>query len=113
MNYIIKDSALKKLLIRFGVDLTGKIHIVTNYEDLPREFKYIFRDTLNMYLNKFGPMFVIETPDEKFLYQKRDNEYGIEGSNSRAYSEGEVLDILKVPPVGISLDDVINTFYEE
>ena len=113
MNYVIKDSALKKVLIRFGVDLTDKIHIVTNYEDLPSEFRYIYRTILNKYLNSFGPMFVIETPDEKFLYQKRDNTYGIEGKNARTYSERQILDILKVPPVGISLDDVINTFYEE
>jgi hypothetical protein len=58
-------------------------------------------------------MFVIETPDNKFLYQNRDSIVRIYDNNREQLSEGEVLDILGVPPVGISLNDVIDTFYEE
>jgi len=113
MNYVIKDSALKKVLTKFGVDLTGKIHIVTHFNELPIEFRFSSRVIVNNNLNEFGPMFVIETPDNKFLYQNRDSIVRIYDNNREQLSEGEVLDILGVPPVGISLDDVIDTFYEE
>ena len=61
MKYIIPESNLKSLLkTQFGFDLTDRISIVTNKWELPMEFDRVLSyAALNTYLNKFGPMYVI------------------------------------------------------
>ena len=53
-----------------GIDLTGKIHMVTNSYELPFEFneRIITPQTLRLYLNKYGPMYVIEIGSQIYLY---------------------------------------------
>ena len=68
----LTEANLKNLLInKLGVDLTGKIHMVTNSYELPFEFneRIITPQTLRLYLNKYGPMYVIEIGSQIYLYQ--------------------------------------------
>ncbi len=115
MKYIITESKLKNLLKdRLGVDLDGKITMVTNQYDLPMEFdKFISPRVLNMYLNRFGPMFVIDTPKKTFLYQNQAGVPTITDTNDRLYSVTSLMSHLGIPPMGLTIDDLINIYFQE
>jgi hypothetical protein len=120
MKIIINESNVRNLLVnRLGVDLTGKIHMVTNSYELPFEFneRIITPQTLRLYLNKYGPMYVIEIGSQMFLYQHQQllNEVRkmIVDTNDKSYSEDQILNKLGIPPIGLSLDDIVESFAEE
>ncbi len=115
MKYIITESRLKEMLRKIaGVDLTGKVDIVTSTYDLPMEFDNVMTPTvLRTYLNNFGPMFIIRGPKRTFLYQNQSGRVVIADSNDRTYSESSLMNHLGIPPMGLSIDDIINTYYEE
>lgn len=115
MKYIITESKLKNLLKdRLGVDLSGKISMVTNQYDLPMEFdRYIPPKVLNSYLNKFGPMYVIETPKNTFLYQNQAGVPTITDKKDRLHSVNSLMSHLGIPPMGLSIDDIIDVYVQE
>ena len=46
---------------KLGIDLSDRIHMVTNQYELPMEFDWIISSkALNQYLNRYGPMYVFE-----------------------------------------------------
>jgi hypothetical protein len=60
-------------------------------------------------------MYLIHLPDEKILYQKQGkirDEVVIPISGG-SYTSQEILDKLGIPPIGLTLDDIVNTFAEE
>ena len=116
----LTEASLKNLLVnKLGIDLTGKIHMVTNSYELPFEFneRIITPQTLRLYLNKYGPMYVIEIGSQIYLYQYQQltNEVRkmIVDTNDRTYSEDQILNKLGIPPMGLTLDDIVDTFVEE
>ena len=116
----LTEANLKNLLVnKLGVDLTGKIHMVTNSYELPFEFneRIITPQTLRLYLNKYGPMYVIEIGSQMFLYQHQQllNEVRklIVDTNDKSYSEDQILNKLGIPPMGLTLNDIVDTFVEE
>jgi hypothetical protein len=66
-------------------------------------------------MNDYGPMFIIHTPDKSYLYQKqgRVRDYLLVGSDGYAYWEADLFNKLGIPPIGLSLDDIVNTFAKE
>jgi hypothetical protein len=115
MKYLITESKLKEMLRKVaGVDLTGKVDIVTSTYELPMEFDNIMTPTvLRSYLNHYGPMFIIRGPKRTFLYQNQAGRVIIADSRDKTYSETSLMDQLGIPPLGLSVDDIINTYYEE
>lgn len=116
MKLIITENKLKNFIEnRLGVDLTDKIHMVTNQYELPEEFGYIRPRMLNSYLNRFGPMYVIETPKGKFLYQNQSDSNFIRtiivDNRDRLYSEGDIMEYLGIPPIGLSVKDLVDIYY--
>jgi hypothetical protein len=115
MKLIITENKLKNFIEnRLGIDLTDKIHMVTNEYELPKEFSYIRSRMLSRYLNNFGPMYVIETPKGKFLYQNQgDSNFvrvTITDNRDRLYSEDDIMEYLGIPPLGLKIDDLINIY---
>ena len=111
---------LRNLFIkRLGIDLTGKVDMLTSVYHIPQMFKDVIgypNDTLiRGWMNDYGPMFIIHTPDEIFIYQKqgRNRPYLLMGSDGNVYSEEDLLFLLGIPPIGMSVDDIVNTFGEE
>lgn len=115
MRFIITESKLKSFLKdRLGIDLTDKITMVTSQYDLPMEFdRFITPKMLNMYLNRFGPMYVIETPKRTFLYQEQSGTPTIVDTNDRLYSVNSLMKHLGIPPMGLSVDDIIDIYVQE
>lgn len=115
MKYIITENQIKNLIEKkFGLDLTDKIHMVTSKFDLPKEFRQIMPPSaINYHLNKYGPMFVINTPKGFFLAQDRGKDNGgwlIADESDFSGSELDVMESLGIEYLGLSMDDLINTY---
>lgn len=116
MKIIINESNIKNVFKRLKIDLSGKIQMVTSQYDLPMEFDEFFSpQLLRGFLNNFGPMFVIESGEDIYLYQHmgeiRTLLIDVDGNS---YTENDFLtNILNLPPIGITLQDVIDTFVQE
>ena len=56
------DDKIKKFLkTKFGIDWTNKIEMVTSSLDIPITFDHIISKTMtDIYLNNFGPMYLID-----------------------------------------------------
>lgn len=117
MKFTISESSIKKFIKhKLGIDLTDNFKIITNYEDVPYRFKRLLpKVILNKYFNLYGPMFVIQTDSDIFLYQKQD------GTSSDIFidkydmvsSEFEILKSLGIDKLGIPLDDLISIYLNE
>jgi hypothetical protein len=118
MKVIITESQLKDIIkSNFGLDLTGQIRMVTNKWELPFEFdKVIGERMLNHYLNKFGPMYVFDTKKGLFLAQDRGKQYNgwnIADKFDFGLSELDFMKILGIEYLGLSIDDLLNEYFDE
>ena len=106
------ESKLKNLIIdRLGVDLTGMIERINDRYDLPIEFDNLIHPRiLDVYINKYGPLYLIKTNEKNLLYQNRDGNKVIGDYMNRTYSESKVIELLGLPPIGLSIDDIISAF---
>lgn len=106
------ESKLKNLIIdRLGVDLTGMIERVNDRYDLPMEFDNLITPrVLDAYINKYGPIYLIKTNEKNLLYQNRNGYKVIGDYMNRDYSESKVIELLGLPPIGLSIDDIISAF---
>jgi hypothetical protein len=111
-NIIITESRFKTFIEdKLGIDLTGKVDLVTNKWELPMEFDRIITPTaLNSYLNRFGPMYSIENGDTKYLYQDQGDRSVIADTRDRLYTESEILNKLGFPPLGIKLKEILDLY---
>jgi hypothetical protein len=116
MKYLINESQLKNIIkSNFGVDLTNKIHMVTNKWELPFEFEHISPRTLNNYLNKFGPMYVFEIGKKLYLGQNQGYKDGwaIVDTGDRIVSELEFMKMLGIEYLGLSMDNLLDEYFKE
>jgi hypothetical protein len=117
MKYIITESQVKRIIQKnFGLDLTDQISMVTSKWDLPNEFKEIITDrNLNIFLNRFGPMYVIKTPKDMYLAQPQltdggRDEWMIFDTTDTSASDHDVMKSLGIYGLGLSMDDLINAY---
>jgi hypothetical protein len=115
MKYLITENQIKRIIKKnFGLDLTDNISMVTNQLELPFEFtQYIPRKILNQYLNVYGPMYVITTPKNMYLGQERANGWIFSDSKDRLVSEREIMKELGIHPLGLTMNDVIDTYIND
>jgi hypothetical protein len=114
MKYIITEEKLKKFLKReFGVDLTGKIEMITSKNQLPYEFEWINSAAINNALNHYGPMYLINYNKMMFLVQDRGNGESFIINDEKYYiSDDLFFKKIGMKPI-ISLMDLINQYYQE
>ena len=117
MKIIINESNVRNLLVnRLGVDLTGKIDMLTSIYHIPTVFVDLMGNhILRACLNNYGPMYLIHLPDEDILYQHQGKirDEVVIPSSGGSYTLQEILDKLEIPPIGLSLDDIVESFAEE
>ena len=117
MKIIINESNVRNLLVnRLGVDLTGKIDMLTSVYHVPTVFDfYMNSHMVRVWMNNYGPMYLIKLPDETLIYQKQGKirDEILVNSDGKSYQEQEILDKLGIPPIGLSLDDIVESFAEE
>jgi len=117
MKILINESDLRNLLVnRLGIDLTGKVKILTSVYHVPTVFDFFMNSHMaRVWLNHYGPMYLIKLPDETLIYQKQGKirDKILVNSEGESYQEQEVLDKLGFPPIGLTLTDIVDTFGEE
>ena len=101
---------------RLGVDLTGKIDMLTSVYHVPTVFDFFMNSHMTrVWMNNYGPMYLIKLPDETLIYQKQGKirDEILVNSDGKSYQEQEILDKLGIPPIGLTLTDIVETFAEE
>jgi hypothetical protein len=115
MKILIKESQLKSFIKnKLGIDLTNRTHLVTNKWELPIEFEdFISPGIFNVYLNKYGPMFFIESKNNLYLTQDRgiDNGWITMDKNGEISDDFEVMTNLGVGKLGLSMNDLISMYF--
>ena len=111
-NIIITESRFKTFIEdKLGVDLTGKVDLVTNKWELPMEFdRLVTPASLNSYLNRFGPMYSIDNGDTKYLYQDQGDRSVIVDTRDFLYTESEIMNKLGIPPLGVKLKEILDLY---
>lgn len=114
MRLLITESKLKSFFEnKLGIDLTGKIEVITNVSDLYGDLRFCFSNKfLNTRMNYWGPIFLISlNEDTKFMYQKenKDNCWIVD-NDCNYLSENELMDKIGIPPLGLSFEDIISLY---
>jgi hypothetical protein len=111
-NIIITESRFKSFIEdKLGIDLTGKVILVTNKWELPKEFtRLVTPESLNSYLNRFGPMYSIDIGDTKYLFQDQGDRSVIVDTRDWLYTESEIMEKLGLPPLGVKLMEILNLY---
>ena len=111
------DDKIKKFLkTKFGIDWTNKIEMVTSSWDIPITFDHIISKVMtDIYLNKFGPMYLIDFGGVNYLFQDRGGELGevVLGDDESEYYDDEFLTKLGIDMLGLTVSDLINIYFTE
>ncbi len=116
MKYIVTESQTKFLIKKFfKKDFSEKIELIQFWDDLPFNLKGLFGDkkVFNYYLNNYGPIFVILVGGTEFLVQYRDGVWIIVNESDLRLTEFQFMDLLGISPLGITLQEFIDTYYSE
>lgn len=120
MKILINESQLKNLLkSHFGVDLTGKIKMITSASQVPYEFdKYVDHRYIKRAINHYGPIYLLtiekKWSKEMFLYQKRDGgRVMIINTMDTEISEMDIMKKLGIEVLGLSVNNLIDEYLTE
>ena len=115
MKYIISESQVKDLIKKyFKKDLSKNIEMITDYWDLPIEFRRLINKTVaNHYLNAFGPMFLFNVNGEKYLAQDRIEKWVITDYGDTPISEDKLMNLLGIDTLGLSMQELIDAYINE
>jgi hypothetical protein len=109
------DKDKKFLTSVMGVDFTGNIQQVTSLYDIPYTFyrKGIFTmPDVASYLNRFGPMYIIELYGRKFIYQDRGRYESFISEDGIVY-EDKIPEQLGIDIMGLRFSDIIDIYFNE
>jgi hypothetical protein len=109
------DKDKKFLTSVMGVDFTGNIQQVTSLYDIPYTFyrKGIFTmPDVSSYLNRFGPMYIIELYGRKFIYQDRGRYESFISEDGIVY-EDKIPEQLGIDIMGLRFSDIIDIYFNE
>ena len=108
------DKNKKFLIDVMGMDFTDKIQQVTSSYDVPMSFDDgIAPSTINMYLNYWGPMYLVNIKGKKYLYQDRGDFEMFIDEEGYDYVDGEVLEEIGIGVLGLKFSDIIDMFFNE
>ena len=109
------DKNKKFLTNVMGVDFTGNIQQVTSVYDIPYNFyrKGIFTmPDVASYLNRFGPMYIIELYGRKFIYQDRGRYESFISEDGIVY-EDKIPEQLGIDVMGLRFSDIVDIYFNE
>ena len=107
---ILGKEKLYDVLIKNGVEPDG-IKLIEATRDIPDGFNYDSK-TIRMYLNHYGPMYLVKIKGNLYLYQPGTlNPIWISGDNINYMGEDFFLGKHKL--MGLDFSRVIDLFYEE
>jgi hypothetical protein len=107
------DKNKKFLISVMGMDFTDKIKQITSTYDVPMSFDDgIGPSTINMYLNHWGPMYLVNIDGENYLYQDRGS-FEMFIDEKGYWNKDEIPEKLGIGVLGLRFSDIINMYFEE
>lgn len=109
----------KKFLINvMGHDFTGKIKEVKDQYDVPMSFDdRVSPGLINLCLNHWGPMYLVDIDGKNYLYQDRSDNYEFYewfmDENGHYFVDDEILEKLGISDMGLKFSNIIDTFYNQ
>jgi len=112
MKILLKESKLKNLLKdRFGLDLTGKISMITSQYQLPTSFDSIISPTeLNRILNYRGPCYLLKIGRNEYLLTPMENKDWLIITDNEWLRPFEFMRELGIEGIPISIDKLIDLY---
>jgi hypothetical protein len=108
------DKAKQFLKNNFGFDFTGRIKQITSIHDVPMEFdECLFSESINRYLNFWGPMYLFELDGVNYLYQDRGEFEWFMDKYCNDYVDDEIPKKLGIDIMGLRFSDIVNMYFEE
>lgn len=110
-----RNEKIKKFLIKtLGVDFSDRIQQITSTYDVPMEFdEGVGPSTVRMWLNYWGPMYLVNINGKDYLYQDRGDFEMFIDEEGYDYVDDEIPEKLGISIAGLKFSDVINSFFEE
>jgi len=97
-----------------GFDFSDRIEQITSTYDVPMEFdECLSSESINRWLNYFGPMYKFELDGVKYLYQDRNTFEWFMDEDCNDYVDDEIHERLGINLLGLKFSDVINMYFEE
>jgi hypothetical protein len=110
LNIIGKDN-LYDVLVKSGFD-PSKIEMITSKYDIPSDFYTDFTwNTLRGLMNYWGPMYLLEIQEDRFLFQQQNDKNFWIVENIGQVVEPRVLESLSLK--GLDVNKVINLYHME
>jgi len=108
------DKAKNFLKDNLGINFTGRIKQITSTYDVPMSFdECLYSESINRYLNFWGPMYLIDFGWTKMLYQDRGDFEWFMDEQCNDFVDNEIPEDLGIAEMGFSFSDIINMYFEE
>ena len=116
-NRLLDESIDKnKKLINgiIGFDFTGRIEQITSSYDAPMNFdECLYGESINRYLNFWGPMYLFELDGVKYLYQDRGEFEFFMDEGCWEYVDDEIPEKLGIAILGLRFSDIVDMYFKE
>ena len=113
---LTRKEKLKKFLTnKMGFDFSNNIQQVTSTYDIPMSFDdCIYGETINRYLNFWGPMYIFKLDGHNYLYQDRGEFewFMSDDKNCTDYVDDEIPERLGISILGLRFSDIINMYFQ-
>lgn len=108
---IIGKDNLYKVLFESGF-YPNRIKMITSKYDIPSDFYHEYRwDALRNMMNYWGPMYLLEIQEDRFLFQQQNDKNFWIVENVGQVIESRVLESLSLK--GLDVNKVIDLYYVE
>lgn len=108
---IIGKDNLYDALVESGFD-PNRIEMITSKYDIPSDFYTDYTwNTLRDFMNYWGPMYLLEIREDRFLFQQQNNKNFWIVENVGQVIESRVLESLSL--TGLDVNKVIDLYYTE
>ena len=108
------DKAKNFLKDNLGINFTGRIKQITSTYDVPMSFdECLYSESINRYLNFWGPMYLIDFGWTKMLYQDRGDFEWFMDEQCNDFVDNEIPEDLGIAEMGFSFSDIVNMYFEE
>ena len=108
------NKAKNFLRDNFGFDFSGRIQQITSTYDVPMEFDDgISPEMIRQFLNFWGPMYLFELDDIKYLYQDRDDFEWFIDEEGYDYVDNEIPEKLGIAEMGFRFSDILDMYFQE
>jgi hypothetical protein len=104
----------KFLKNKLGIDFTNGIQQVTSTYDVPMEFdEGVGPTTIRMWLNHWGPMYLVNINGKNYLYQDRGDFEMFIDEEGFDFVDNEIPEMLGIDEMGLRFSNILDLYFSE